>query len=222
MGQKIMSLDVTAQGETLRFPDGTTTEQMGKAIDNYFSGVSVATDKKSLEKYSIAQLKDALERAKSAGDESAVEVLKEQIAHQQKSTMTVVLPNGFEMTDVPIGATKIDIATHAIKKGYAVPGDFIAYSKECSQIKGCSVVRYERMGEEGVAIIIAVVAFLLLARLVWSKFGAERLKIFSVVAGEVIAAIAVGCISGSPMAGVVLLIGLETLRSFRQWVQNKK
>ncbi|WP_407201349.1 hypothetical protein [Citrobacter werkmanii] len=60
MGQKIMSLDVTAQGEALRFPDGTTTEQIGKAIDNYFSGVSVATNEKPWEKYTIAQLKDAL------------------------------------------------------------------------------------------------------------------------------------------------------------------
>ena len=222
MGQKIMSLDVTAQGEALRFPDGTTTEQIGKAIDNYFSGVSVATNEKPWEKYTIAQLKDALEKAKSAGDESAVEVLNKQIAYQQKSTMTVVLPNGFEMTNVPIGATKVDIATHAIKKGYAAPGDFIAYSKECSQIKGCSVVRYERMCGEGVAIIFAVVAFLFLARFVWSKFDAQRLKVFLVVAVEVIAAIAVGCINDSTMAGVVLFIGLEALRRFRLWVQNKK
>ena len=48
------------------------------------------------------------------------------------------------------------------------------------------------------------------------------MKVFLVVAVEVIAAIAVGCINDSPMAGVVLFIGLEALRTFRLWVQNKK
>lgn len=48
--------------------------------------------------------------------------------------MNVTLPNGFVMTGVPDSASKVDIAKHAIEKGYAQPQDFGDYPDIYSQL----------------------------------------------------------------------------------------
>ncbi|HAU3117766.1 TPA: hypothetical protein JDC63_000861 [Salmonella enterica subsp. arizonae] len=196
-------MEITSRGMSFSFPDGSTTKQIGDALDGYFLGPGGE---------SIYNHFDS--DAKSWSD-------KPWDNYQEGKVQTVALPNGVELIGVPRGTPWLKVAEHSIDKGYAKPEDFHSFSGVCWGLRsdgyglGCVEARYKDAAVVTTLSVVAVLVIALALRVCWRIFGSEKLKLFSLVCVECLAAILVGMVGNSALGGVILFLGLETLRTIR-------